>query len=834
MNPHDLPVYQQRERIIKELERNDVIVVESPTGSGKTTQMPLILHEFGYSSRGVIGVTQPRRIAAISVCEYMAKQLEVPVGTTAGYKIRFADKTGSDTLLKIMTDGILLQELKADRLLSKYSVIMVDEAHERSLNIDFILGLLKQIREQRSDFKIIISSATINSQTFSEYFDNCPIIHIDAHIYPIDTRYRPLPLADNEEVLIDTITKIVWKRVNEDPEGDMLIFLPGEKLITNCAISLGNQDTSRKLHILPLFGRLPKEEQERIFEPTPAGKRKIVVSTNIAETSVTIDNITTVIDSGLAKLNYYNPRTFTSSLIEESISKASCNQRKGRAGRTGPGVCCRLYEKDNYARRIMYTPEEIKRTDLSEVILRMAELGITDFTHFDFLTHPGDEGIESAIDTLRMLDALDKDNRLTTTGEIMVRFPLLPRFSRIITEAIIKYHDILEEAIIAASFLSARSPYILPLGEEMEARAAHQAFSSDDGDFLSYVKLFRQYQGLSGDKKRTGFCSAHYLEKQTMNELLNIFEQLSEIVSEMGIPLSSGGSVHDYLCAVSAGLVQFVCIKRGRNIYKSLTADKIHIHPGSSMFRQAPMLIVAGEIVRTSRMFARSVSPLKKNWLSEIHRDLAQKLQPRDQAGVREGERKSRLEQEERRSAPKETVRICRKEYPVTRFQGKKKMAVLPLEDLLAHYSCFQQELRRHRQLRIAVEYRSFNFHVGDRLKSILKAVPFFKPDSGIIDAPPAGTFHPEENPDELFGSLHLLLCFCKLRKEKRTLGFVTLDNDGEGGFRFKSIKNFHTAADTSLYSIEMLADLDAVKEDSRRKKELNSIYRELTTIFET
>ncbi len=830
MRPEDLPVYQQRDRIINELQQNNVIVVESPTGSGKTTQIPLILHAAGYSQRGIIGVTQPRRIAAISVSDYMAKQLKTTIPGLAGYKIRFSDKTNHETLLKIMTDGILLQELKADRLLSKYSVIMVDEAHERSLNIDFVLGLLKQVISERPDFKVIISSATINTDVFSNYFDGCPVIHIDAHIYPVDINYKPLSLRDNPEVLVNTIAEIVRRRLKEDPEGDMLIFLPGERLITDCVMQLDLEDPQKRLEIYPLFGRLPKEEQERVFYPTSQGKRKIVVATNIAETSITIDNITTVIDSGLAKINYYNPKTYTSSLIEEPISKASCSQRKGRAGRTGAGVCWRLYDKNDFDRRIMFTPEEIRRTDLSEVILRMAELGIYDFTSFDFITNPGVVGIESAVETLRFLNALNAENKLTTTGELMVQFPLLPRYSRIIVEAIIKYHDVLEETIIAASFLSARSPFVLPLGEEIEARHAHHSFSSQDGDFLSYVTLYRAYRKLTGDAARTKFCQVHYLEKQTMNELLNIVEQLSEIVSDMGIPIASGGSIHDYLCAVASGLIQFVCVKTGKNNYRSLTADQIHIHPGSNMFRQSPRFLVAGEIVRTSRIFARSVSPLRQEWLAHIHKDLAAKLFPEKEIHAK---RTAAVEEVGKKEKKRETITLFRKQFPIEKYKGNKKMAIIPLEDLSSGYQGILSELPRHKSLRVQITYNAFSFHTGDRLKSVMKAVPFMKQDQGIFDSPPAGSFNPETDADMLFDNLELLLCFCKVRKGSRTLGFITLDNDSDGNFRFKTVRNFHTATDTALYSMETLADNEELNKNPGRKKRLNEVYRELTSIFE-
>jgi ATP-dependent helicase HrpA len=386
MDPRELPVYQQKERILEALKGHQVIVVESPTGSGKTTQLPIILHEAGFSNHGLIGITQPRRIATLSVSDFIARQLGVKVAGLVGYKMRFEDKTSDATAIKIMTDGILLQEMKLDPSLSRYGVIMVDEAHERSLNIDFILGLLKRVLEARPEFKVIVSSATINAEVFSEYFGECPVVKIETSMFPVTLVYDP-PLAEGDQadfrVANDAmqvkIEQIVSRIVSEKREGDILIFLPGEKAIKECMKRLAYGPVGGKLHLIPLYSRLGKDEQERVFERAPLFKTKVVISTNIAETSVTIDGVTSVIDSGLAKLNYYNPKTFTSSLIETPTSKASSNQRKGRAGRTRPGNCYRLYSRADFENRPLFTTEEIYRTDLTEVVLRMAELGISEF-----------------------------------------------------------------------------------------------------------------------------------------------------------------------------------------------------------------------------------------------------------------------------------------------------------------------------------------------------------------------------------------------------------------------------------------------------------------------
>ncbi|HQG40622.1 MAG TPA: ATP-dependent RNA helicase, partial [Spirochaetales bacterium] len=536
----------------------------------------VILYEAGYAAKGIIGVTQPRRIAALSVSEFIAKQLSVDLGTLVGYKMRFEDKTDFSTKIKIMTDGILLQEMKLDPMMLRYNVMIVDEAHERSLNIDFILGLLKRVLEARPEFKVIISSATINADIFSSYFGDCPVVKIDTITYPVTLVYDPPSVENNMDVLLEKIVEITARTVASKRIGDILIFLPGEKAIKDCISLLSLCKVKDKLHIIPLYARLGKDEQERVFEEPPLGKVKVVVSTNIAETSVTIDGVTTVIDSGLAKLNFYNPKTFTSSLIEVPISKASANQRKGRAGRTAPGYCYRLYTREDFEGRALFTMEEIYRTDLSEVVLRMAELGITDFERFDFISKPGRSGIIGAIEILNLLDALNPDRTLSSIGTMMCAFPLLPRLSRMIVEAMLKYPDVLEEILIAAAFLSTQSPYVLPPGEEIEARSAHHAFRDRNGDFVSYLKLFKAFVH-SGNK--TKFCETNYLDERTMLEIVRIKEQIELIVHEQGMVIGSGGPVEHYLTAVGRGLIQFVCIKEERGLFRTLMGERVLIHP---------------------------------------------------------------------------------------------------------------------------------------------------------------------------------------------------------------------------------------------------------------
>ena len=863
MDPHELPVYQQKDRILEALSRHQVIVVESPTGSGKTTQLPIILHEAGYSRGGMIGVTQPRRIAAISVSEFQARQLGTRVPGLVGYKMRFEDRTNAETKIKIMTDGILLQEMKLDPGLSKYSVLMVDEAHERSLNIDFILGLVKRVLEARPEFKVIVSSATINAEVFSEYFGECPIVKIETPMYPVTLIYdppaspddQPGPSAAFEDLLQDKIQGIVTRIIQERREGDILIFLPGEKAIKECMKRLAFGPVGNRLHLVPLYARLGKDEQEKVFDRAPLLKTKVVIATNIAETSVTIDGITSVIDSGLAKLNYYNPRTFTSSLIETPISKASSNQRKGRAGRTRPGICYRLYGRQDFEDRPLFTTEEIYRTDLTEVVLRMAELGISEFERFEFISQPAKSGIRGAEDALNLLDALTPERGLTKVGEMMCAFPLVPRHSRIIVEAILQYPSVVDEAVIAAAFLSTASPYILPPGEEMEARRAHHAFRDPDGDFVSYLRIYRAFME---SRDKTKFCDRNYLDERTMLEIARIKEQLELIVSDLGVPISSGGPVSDYLCAVSRGLIQFVCARQERGLFRSLTAEKIQIHPGSVMYKENPPYIVAGEVVRTTRMYAMSVSPLRREWLARISPRLEGLLAAGGRAeGARAGEYAERAgatrgqeraaERGPRRGAERGSVeeggrrrsdhaaaaqaaegrggRAARAAAPERDFTNnvkiasevfafapdKKKKKVVALEWprlRKIREEIDRESIARYKDMKGVVLYNHERLLDGEKLDVILKIASWLDLDRDLARSwPKKKNMDAQEGIHELIASLDHVLQVCRAKDKTKELGFLALFTDAEGTYWFRVSRGFHTALNESLASLEALAD---------------------------
>lgn len=831
----NLPVYAQKEKILECLESNQVVIVESPTGSGKTTQIPVILYEAGYATGGMIGVTQPRRIAALSVSEFISHQLGTSCPGLVGYKMRFEDFTNTDTRIKIMTDGILLQEMKLDPSLSKYSVLMIDEAHERSLNIDFVLGLVKRVLKERSDFHVIVSSATMNTQAFSDYFDNAPIVSIDTVTYPVSVIYDPVEGGITTstqagcEKILTKIRGTVGRVLDNDDDGGILIFLPGEKIIKDCMDNLLHSNFGRRLHILPLYGRLSKEEQERVFERAPEGKRKVVISTNIAETSVTISDITTVIDSGLCKLNFYSPRTFTSSLIETQVSKASCNQRKGRAGRTHAGFCYRLYSREDFDGRPEYTTEEIYRTDLSEVVLRMCELGITDFYGFDFIASPGSEGIIGAVDTLNMLGALDNGNTLSSIGNLMVSFPLEPRISRIIVEAIMRYPECIEDVLIASAFLSAHSPFVLPPNEEMEARKAHHRFQDAQGDFCAYLNLYRAYKQ-SDSKER--FCKKNYLDERVMAEIDNIKFQLTEIVSDkLGIPVTAkSGNLSDFLCCIASGMIQFVCVRTGREAYKSLTAAHICIHPGSVMFRQNPVYIVAGEIVRTSRIFAMSVSPLTRDMLDKISPDLSARLMASKESARKSAFSDDHTERKDRTASGKKGGKIRGQQdnqddfsaesalslggilFETKKIKGK-KTAILPLDPLIQAIGAEKDKdkLSACGKLKGVVTLRDGGTLLNGEDIALITQV------AEIIDLRPlsekkwnrkmnVSISQPLEK-EQLIDSLEWILRTAIARQKDREYGFITLHNNSNGSYWFRVSRGFTTALMETHASLERLVE---------------------------
>ncbi|MGV1098616.1 ATP-dependent RNA helicase HrpA [Thiovibrio sp. JS02] len=629
--PAELPITAHRQEIIAALAAHQVVIVAGDTGSGKTTQLPKMCLEAGRGAKGrKIGCTQPRRIAAVSVAERVAEELGDRAGLV-GYKIRFRDQTGRATRVKFMTDGILLAEAQNDRLLAAYDTIIIDEAHERSLNIDFLLGLLKQLLERRPDLKVIITSATIDTEKFAKSFGNAPVIRISGRTYPVEVRYQPLDPAKEEEGELSYVDQAVAAVVSlrqEGQLGDILVFMPTERDILETVESLAVQLAKVKRGggapvILPLFGRLSPGDQKKIF--LPARGQKIVVATNVAETSITVPGIRYVVDTGLARLASYNVRARTSKLPIVPVSRASCDQRKGRCGRVGPGVCIRLYGEEDYLNRPEYTLPEILRSNLAEVILRMTALRLGEPAKFPFVDPPSGRAIQDGYALLAELGALDRQRRLTQEGRLMARLPLDPRISRMIIEA--RDNNALREVAVIASALSSQDPRVRPADKEAEADAAHARFAKVPSDFFFFLELWDAYH-LTFDKLKSlsrmrKFCKSHYLSFLRMREWRDIHEQISLILAEesgfvVNRTPAAPEAVHR---SILAGNLRNIAMRKEKNLYLGAGGREVMIFPGSSLFGKTGAWIMAAEFVETSRLYARTVAPIEPEWIEPLARE---------------------------------------------------------------------------------------------------------------------------------------------------------------------------------------------------------------------
>ena len=531
--PSELPVVAKRDLIAKAIEENQVIVLCGETGSGKTTQLPKICLELGRGVAGMIGHTQPRRIAARSVAARIAQELQTTIGQAVGYKVRFSDHVSPNTYIKLMTDGILLAETQGDRLLEQYDTIIVDEAHERSLNIDFLLGYLRQLLPRRPDLKIIITSATIDPQRFSKHFNDAPIIEVSGRTYPVDVLYRPLEAQTEDEQDMEMTDGILHAidRLWESGPGDVLVFLAGEREIRETAEALRKHHPPR-VDILPLYARLSAEEQNRIFNPH--GRPRIVLATNVAETSLTVPGIKYVVDPGFARISRYNPRTKVQRLPIEKISQASANQRMGRCGRISEGICVRLYPESDFNTRAAFTDPEILRTNLASVILQMKAVGLGDIEAFPFIEPPDRRMIRDGYQTLHELGAIDIEYRLTELGRALARLPVDPRIGRMVLAAIDE--GCLDEVLIIASALTVQDPRQRPMDQQEAADAAHAKWRDETSDFLSYLLLWKAYhehaEHLSTSKLRK-WCEANFLSYVRLREWHDVHQQLKAMIGEM-------------------------------------------------------------------------------------------------------------------------------------------------------------------------------------------------------------------------------------------------------------------------------------------------------------
>ncbi|GAA5788490.1 ATP-dependent RNA helicase HrpA [Vibrio cholerae] len=627
--PALLPVSQKRDDIAKAIAHHQVVIVAGETGSGKTTQLPKICAELGRGKYGLIGHTQPRRLAARSVANRIAEEMETELGGFVGYKVRFTDQISDQTQIKLMTDGILLAEIQNDRFLNQYDTIIIDEAHERSLNIDFILGYLKQLLPRRPDLKVIITSATIDPERFSKHFSNAPIIEVSGRTYPVEVRYRPLAGDDDSESDRDQLEGI-FQAVDElcdEGFGDILIFMNGEREIRDTADALAKRNL-RDTEIVPLYARLSAGEQNKIFQPH-AGRR-IVLATNVAETSLTVPGIKYVIDPGTARISRYSYRTKVQRLPIEPISQASANQRKGRCGRTEEGICIRLYSEEDFLSRPEFTDPEILRTNLASVILQMTALGLGDIEAFPFVEAPDKRNIQDGVRLLEELGAIndqikDPKKRLTESGKQLARLPIDPRLARMVLEA--SKLGCLKEVMIIASALSIQDPRERPSDKQQSADDKHRRFNHEDSDFLTFVNLWhyigQQQKALTSNQFRRQ-CKLDYLNYLRVREWQDVYTQLHQSTREMGFKLNDEpGSYHAVHSAILVGLLSHIGMKdQEKNEYHGARNARFNIFPASGLFKKQPKWVMSAELVETSKLWARVVAKIEPDWIEPLAKHL--------------------------------------------------------------------------------------------------------------------------------------------------------------------------------------------------------------------
>ncbi|MEO3812673.1 ATP-dependent RNA helicase HrpA [Sphaerisporangium sp. B11E5] len=623
--PPALPVSTRKDEILEAIRDHQVVIVAGETGSGKTTQIPKICLELGRGVRGQIGHTQPRRIAARTVAERVAEELETPLGEAVGYKVRFTDHSGDETLVKLMTDGILLAEMQRDRSLSRYDTLIIDEAHERSLNIDFILGYLKQLLPKRPDLKVIITSATIDPERFSRHFGGAPIVEVSGRTYPVEVRYRPI--SEEQEDQAQAIVDAVDELCAEGP-GDILVFLSGEREIRDTAEALkGRED-----EVLPLFARLSAGEQHRVFQAHRG--RRIVLATNVAETSLTVPGIKYVVDAGFARISRYSHRLKVQRLPIEAISRASADQRKGRCGRTSDGICIRLYSEEDFLARPEFTDPEILRTNLASVILRMTSLGLGDISAFPFVEPPDQRQVKDGVNLLRELGAFDADRAMTPMGGKLAQLPIDPRLARMILEA--DANGCATEVMVIAAALSIQDPRERPVDKQAQADQKHARFADKESDFLTYLNLWEylreQQRELSSSQFRR-MCKADFLNYLRVREWQDLYGQLRQVVQGMGVTLNTvrpdPQRIH---VSLLAGLLSHIGLmdvdradrkdagprRRPAREYLGARSAKFAIFPGSALFRKPPRWVMAGELVETSRLWARVVAKIEPEWVEPL------------------------------------------------------------------------------------------------------------------------------------------------------------------------------------------------------------------------
>ncbi|MFJ1972853.1 ATP-dependent RNA helicase HrpA [Streptomyces sp. NPDC087903] len=627
--PEQLPVSQKKDVIADAIRDHQVVIVAGETGSGKTTQIPKICLELGRGVRGMIGHTQPRRIAARTVAERVAEELDTPLGEAVGWKVRFTDQVNPEgTFVKLMTDGILLAEIQTDRELRAYDTIIIDEAHERSLNIDFLLGYLAQLLPRRPDLKVVITSATIDPERFSRHFGEAPIVEVSGRTYPVEVRYRPLLEEEGDDADRDQITAITdaVEELMGEGKGDILVFLSGEREIRDTADALTKKNY-RFTEVLPLYARLSHAEQHRVFQPHTG--RRIVLATNVAETSLTVPGIKYVIDPGFARISRYSHRTKVQRLPIEPVSQASANQRKGRCGRLSDGVCIRLYSEDDFLARPEFTDAEILRTNLASVILQMTAAGLGEIERFPFIDPPDHRNIRDGVQLLQELGALDpaqKDvrKRLTDTGRKLAQLPVDPRLARMVLEA--DKNGCVREVMVIAAALSIQDPRERPADKQTQADQQHARFRDETSDFLAYLNLWRYVREQQKERGSSSFrrmCKQEYLNFLRIREWQDIYSQLRTVAKQMGIHLAEEDAPADRVhVSLLAGLLSHVGMKDvkdgAKNDYLGARGAKFAIFPGSALFKKPPRFVVSAELVETSRLWARVNAKIEPEWVEPL------------------------------------------------------------------------------------------------------------------------------------------------------------------------------------------------------------------------
>lgn len=631
-----LPVSERADEIIETIKKNRVVILCGETGSGKTTQLPKLCVLAGRGRKGKIAHTQPRRIAASSIAKRLAEETGTELGQWVGFKVRFTDKTDPTAKVKLMTDGILLAETQGDPLLKAYDTIIIDEAHERSINIDFLLGYLKGLLKKRPDLKVIVTSATIDSERFAKHFADesgkpAPVLTVSGRTYPVEIRYRAPEDEDetDDKSLMLAISDACDELSREGP-GDILVFLPGEREIRE-ATELLSHSQPPTTEILPLYARLSAAEQEKVFKPSE--KRRIVLSTNVAETSITVPGIHYVVDTGLARVKRYSYRNKVDQLLVEPVSQASANQRSGRCGRVANGICIRLYSEEDFARRAPFSDPEIMRTNLAAAILRMKSLKLGDARAFPFVQAPPNRAIVDGLSLLKELNAIDDKERLTDTGRALAKLPVDPKVARMLLAA--KDNDALAEVLIIASALSVQDPRERPLDRQEAADNVHRSMADDKSDFSTFVKLWRYVQNAmehkESNRKLTEEFRRKFLSPRRLREWRDVYRQLKELTAELGWKINEKEANYEQVhTALLSGLL-------GNLGYKIPDADaksapflgargiKFFIWPGSPRVKKCGRWIMAAELVETSRLFARTVADVDPQWVERVGRHLIKK-----------------------------------------------------------------------------------------------------------------------------------------------------------------------------------------------------------------